>query len=79
MLRQSNREDNKIKRMKTLHNPPTGLSQPHKQLGTFRTPFERDFTCNNIMDFTCNLNLSVFDYFLNGKSKQNFADLRWRA
>ncbi len=48
--------------MKVLQYPPTGLSQPHKQLGTFRTPFVRDFTCNNIYISIGNINLSVLEF-----------------
>jgi|SRR3989344_6050874 len=47
------------RKMKALQYPPTGLSQPHKQLGTFRNPFERGVICNNIPSYTRNLSLSV--------------------
>lgn len=56
------REDYKIKRMKALQNPPTSLSQPHKQLGTFRNSFERDVICNNNNNSNNNINVSVCNY-----------------
>ena len=45
--------------IKMLQYPPTGLSQPHKQLGTFRNPFERDFRCNAFISNIDSINLSV--------------------
>ncbi len=48
--------------MIVLQYPPTGLSQPHKQLGTFRIPFERGFICNSIYTQTHNLNVSVLQF-----------------
>jgi len=44
---------------KALQNHPTCRSCPHKQAGTFRTPFEMDFICNNFTTTTNNINLSV--------------------
>ena len=48
--------------MKALQYPPTGLSQPHKQLGTFRTPFERDVICNKEGYTTNYLNVSFLNF-----------------
>lgn len=59
-----------IRKIKALQNPPTSRSCPHKQAGTFRTSFERDFICNDdnmrlsfinfaFNNFTYNLGLSI--------------------
>ena len=48
-----------MKEIKALQHHPTSRSCPHKQAGTFRTPFEMDFICNNISIINLNINLSI--------------------
>jgi len=48
-----------------LQYPPTSRSHPHKQVGTFRTSFERDFICNKLRLIHSLINLSI----LNSSSK----------
>ena len=46
-----------------LQYPPTGLSHQHWLVGTFRTPFDRDFICNNVTIHTNDINVSVLEIF----------------
>ena len=48
--------------MKALQNPPTSLSRPHWQAGTFRNPFERGVICNIYIHTDIPINLSVSQF-----------------